>query len=217
MTFRAPAQARATAPERDQDIIERLLAGDERTFVQLVERHRRAMYGVASTFTNNAALAEEIVQETWMAVLAGLTSFERRSSLKTWIFRILANRGRTRAAREARTVPLSSLSEEGLGEPLIDAARFNEHGMWVVPPRPWELDTPEAILSRAQTLALVERAIASLPPRQRAVLLLCDVEQLDPAEVAELLELTGANQRVLLHRARTAIRNALESELGKAP
>lgn len=207
----------AALPSQDQDVIARLLAGDEQTFVTLVARYQRAMLGVASTFTSNRALAEEIVQETWMGVLVGLSRFEGRSSLKTWIFHILANRARTRANREARSVPLSSLGDEADGgEPIMDAARFDNRGMWAVPPRRWELDTPEAIVSRAETLAQVERAIDALPPRQRAVVLLRDVEHLDPDEVCAMLQLSEANQRVLLHRARAAVRAALDLELGRA-
>lgn len=203
-------------PHPEGDVVARLIAGDEPTFAALIDRHHRAMLGVASTFTTNRALAEEIVQETWMAVLTGLPRFEGRSSLKTWIFHILANRARTRAAREARTVPLSALGEDGANEPIVDAARFDGRGMWAIAPRPWELDTPEAIVDRAESLAIVEAAIDALPARQRAVVLLRDVETLDSEEVCRLLGVTEANQRVLLHRGRAAIRAALEAHLGRA-
>lgn len=192
----------------------RLLAGDEAAFVGLVERHQRAMLGLAATFTRNRALAQEIVQETWMAVLTGLSRFEGRSSLRTWIFRILMNRARTRTAREARTVPFSALGDEDA--PALDPARFDERGMWSVPPVPWEANTPEAILGRKEILAVLDQAVTALPPRQSAVLVLRDLEHLDSEEVCELLDLTEGNLRVLLHRARTAVRAALEPHLRRA-
>lgn len=198
----------------DAQIVRQLLDGDERTFTCVVDRYHRLMLGVASQFTSNRALADEIVQETWMGVLTGLPRFEGRSSLKTWIFTILANRARTRASREARTVPLSALDDDASGVPVVDAARFDDRGMWAVPPRRWEADTPEAIVGRAETLKLVEQAIADLPERYRTVIVLRDVEHLDSAEVCRLLDITEANQRVLLHRARSAVRSTLEAHLG---
>lgn len=200
--------------DTDEALVARLLAGDEAAFVALVDRHQRALLGLASTFTGNRALAQEIVQETWMAVLKGLSRFEGRSSLKTWIFRILANRARSVAKREARTVPLSALGDPG--GPVVDPSRFDEAGMWAVPPAPWLEETPEDLLGRAEILALVEAAVAELPARQRSVMLLRDFEHLDGAEVCELMGLSPGNQRVLLHRARTAVRAALEPHLGRS-
>lgn len=206
-----------TLPE--PEIVQRLVQGDERMFTCVVERYHHVMLGVAGHFTANRALAEEIVQETWMAVITGLPRFEGRSSLKGWIFAILANRSRTRAAREARTIPTSAMGtrdDPGVLVDAVDAARFDGRGMWAQPPRPWEADTPEAAVANAELLELVQHAIEDLPPRQRAVLVLRDVEHLDAEEVCALLDLSEGNQRVLLHRARSAVRTALESHLGRA-
>jgi RNA polymerase sigma-70 factor (ECF subfamily) len=202
----------------EPEIVKRLVQGDERLFTCVVERYHRVMLGVAGHFTSNRALAEEIVQETWMAVLTGLPRFEGRSSLKGWIFAILANRSRTRASREARSIPTSAMEGDDPGSRVdaVDAARFDGRGMWAVPPRPWEADTPEAVVGNAELLALVQGAIEELPPRQRAVLVLRDVEHVDAEEVCRLLELTEVNQRVLLHRARSAVRAALEPHLGRS-
>jgi RNA polymerase sigma-70 factor (ECF subfamily) len=201
------------------EIVARLVRGDEQLFTCVVRRYHSLMLGVAGHFTANRALAEEIVQETWMAVLAGLSRFEGRSSLKSWMLAILANRARTRASREARTVPLSA-SDRG-DEPdthvdAVDAARFDGRGMWSIPPRPWEAETPEALTGRSEVLALARAAIEDLPPRQRAVLTLRDVEHLEADEVCTLLDLSEVNQRVLLHRARSSVRTALERHLGRS-
>jgi len=203
----------------EPEIVQRLVQGDERLFTCVVERYHRVMLGVAGHFTANRALAEEIVQETWMAVITGLPRFEGRSSLKGWIFAILANRSRTRASREARTLPTSAMGDRDNPEArldAVDAARFDGRGMWAQPPRPWEADTPEAVVGNAELLDLVQRAIEELPPRQRAVLVLRDVEHLDSEEACKLLDLSEGNQRVLLHRARSAVRTALESHLGRS-
>lgn len=200
----------------DDALADRLAAGDERAFLELVGRHQRAMLAVASTFTGNRALAEEIVQETWMAVVTGLDRFERRSSLKTWIFRILANRARTRASREARTVPFSAFDEADDGGTAIPTSRFDGRGMWAEPPGRWSETSAAGLLERADVRRRIDAAIESLPPRQRAILVLRDVEGVDAAEAAELLGISEVNQRVLLHRARAAVRLALEPLLGGA-
>lgn len=198
----------------DSALIERLAAGDERAFVELVGRHQRAMLAVAATFTANRALAEEIVQETWMVVVTGLERFEGRSSLKTWIFRILANRARTRASREARTVPFSAFDDAEDDGPAVPTSRFDGKGMWADPPRKWGETSGIALLERAEVRAQIEAAIDALPPRQRAILVLRDVEGVDAEEACTLLAISEANQRVLLHRARAAVRLALEPILG---
>ncbi len=139
-----------TMPE--PEIVQRLVQGDERLFTCVVERYHRAMLGVAGHFTANRALAEEIVQETWMAVITGLPRFEGRSSLKGWIFAILANRSRTRASREARTIPTSAMGDRDNPEArldAVDAARFDGRGMWAQPPRPWRPTPPEAVVGNA--------------------------------------------------------------------
>lgn len=209
-----PTAETTSPPSPDAALVTRLLAGEEAAFAGLVRQHQRALAGVAYAFVRDRDQAAELVQETWLAVLTGLPRFEGRSSLKTWIFRILANRARTRLQREGRTTPFSSLGEEAEA-PLLDPERFDKRGHWALPPRPWVSESPERLISGNETLALIERALEGLPQRQRAVLLLRDVEELDSDEVCALLELSEGNQRVLLHRARTNLRSALEASLAK--
>ncbi|MEW5850792.1 MAG: sigma-70 family RNA polymerase sigma factor [Myxococcota bacterium] len=194
----------------------RVLLGDEDAFTQLVDRHSRQMLWLARTIVREPALAEEVLQETWLAVFQGLKDFEHRSRLKTWLFRIVTNRARTRAQREARSTPMSSLSPEG--EPSRDplADHFTPRGGWAVPPTPWDgSDSPEAILERKEGVAIIATAIAALPPMQAAVVSLRDKEGWTAEEVCEALEISEGNQRVLLHRARTAIRAALDAAFSR--
>jgi RNA polymerase sigma-70 factor, ECF subfamily len=205
----------AVQPE-ELSLVSALREGDESAFLEIVGRYHASMLRVAQVFVQSPAVAEEVVQETWLAVLEGIARFEGRSALRSWIFRILANRARTRAQREARTQPFSSLEDEGDG-PTVDPARFqpDDHpqwpGHWSAPPSPWA----DARLMAGETLALAQRAIDALPPRQKQVVLLRDVEGCSPEEVCEALGLSDGNQRVLLHRARAAVRAALESHLEK--
>jgi len=155
------------------------------------------------------ATADEVVQESWAKVLAGLGSFERRSSLKTWIFRIVVNTAKSRAVREKRSVPFSALGPAESGDE-VDASRFDRNGMWASPPRAWDEDDPEKRLLRAEAMAVLARALELLPPAQRAVVVLRDVEGEEPAAVCNILEISESNQRVLLHRGRTRLRQALE-------
>jgi RNA polymerase sigma-70 factor (ECF subfamily) len=213
----ADATVRTTPPD-DQRLIEALRAGDEAAFNELVSRYGASMLRVASSFVRSRAVAEEVVQETWLAVLNGLDRFEGRSSLRSWIFAILANRARTRAVREARSVPFSSLAGGDDG-PTVDPALFEQSGRWaghwISSPEPWAL--PEDELVSRETRALVTAAIEALPPGQRAVITLRDVEGWPSEEVSELLEITPGNQRVLLHRARSKVRGELERYLGSDP
>ena len=196
-------------------MLARLRAGDETAFRELVKRHDRAMKRIALTFVRSPSVADEVVQDTWLAVIKGLERFEGRSSLKTWIFRILANRAQSRGAREHRTTPFSSLApSEDLEGPTVDPDRFlpaghAAAGYWsVTPSRFFEL--PEDRMLAAETSALVTAAIEQLPERQQQVIRLRDVEGWAAEEVCECLELSAANQRVLLHRARSAVRACLE-------
>ena len=146
-----------------------------------------------------------------MAVLAGLTRFQGRSSLKTWIFRILANRARTRARRESRTVPISSLGVlDDDGQPAVDPDRFTTEGVWARPPTEFA-GAPDSFADRAEIREQVERAIGELPERQRLVITFRDLEDWSSEEVCNVLEISGTNQRVLLHRARSKVRAALET------
>jgi RNA polymerase sigma-70 factor, ECF subfamily len=169
---------------------------------------------VARSFVRTEALAEEVVQDTWLAVLRGLDAFEGRASLKTWIFHILANRARTRAVREARTVPFSALADAAAQEgPAVDPAAFDGDGRWARPPRTLDTDPERHLLATELRGRLVE-AVAELPDAQRAVIALRDLAGLPSEEVCELLGLSAGNQRVLLHRARTRVRSALAPLVG---
>jgi RNA polymerase sigma-70 factor (ECF subfamily) len=169
---------------------------------------------LACTLVTDLGAAEEVVQETWLSVLKGLRSFERRSSLKTWICRILVNRGRTRAVRDRRLVNFSALAESDEG-PSALADRFTFHGGWRRPPSAWREENPEDLLLRREARASLQETIASLPPAQRAVISLRDIDGIDGPEVCNILAISETNQRVLLHRARTNARAALESHLRK--
>jgi RNA polymerase sigma-70 factor (ECF subfamily) len=204
----------------DLRLVQRLRAGDEAAFELLVSRLSPGLLRVARQFVSTQAVAEEVVQETWLGVLRGIDRFEGRSSLRTWIYRILTNRARTRGVVEHRTVPFAALAARELGrdEPAVDPDRFlpADHERvpyhWASPPRRWDT-SPEAALSHAETLRLVQGAIAELPPAQRAVVTMRDLEGLDSDEVCVILELTPGNQRVLLHRGRSKLRAVLEEHL----
>ena len=196
------------AAEQDRALVEALRRGDEAAFAALVDRYSRPMLRLAATYVRSPALAEEVVQEAWLGVVAGIDRFEGRSSLKTWIFRILTNTAQTRGAREARSVPFSSLEREGEGEPAVDPERFAAEGFWASPPRSW--DVPDERLLSKETRERVAQAIETLPPMQRTVISLRDVEGWSSEEVRNVLELSETNQRVLLHRARSRVRSELE-------
>jgi RNA polymerase sigma-70 factor, ECF subfamily len=208
-----------TATLEDGALVAALRRGDERAFSDLVGRHHAALLRYARVFVKDRAVAEEVVQETWLAVVRGIDRFEGRSSLTTWIFTILANRARSRGAREARSIPFSALLARELDddEPAVDADRFlpPDHdrwpGHWAVAPQPW--NAPEARLMAGETRAVVEAAIAALPPVQREVITLRDVVGMEASEVCGLMDLSDANQRVLLHRARSRVRRALDGYL----
>lgn len=205
-----------TAPAEDLGLVKRLLAGEEQAFLDLVQRLHGGLLRFAMTFVSDRSVAEEVVQETWVGVLNGLSTFEGRSSLKTWIYRILTNRAKTRAVRERRVISFSALaSSDAVSEPAVEPERFGSSGRWTEPPHPWSLDTPETILLRAETRDLLKKAIEELPPNQGAVIALRDVEGMDPEDVCNILEISETNQRVLLHRARSKIRRMLEQHLKK--
>ena len=197
--------------ETDVELVTRLRAGDEDAFMALVERYGALMLRIALSHVPSVAVAEEVVQEAWLGVLSGIDRFEGRSSLKTWILRILTNRAKTRGERERRTVPFSCLAPEDDDAPAVDPDRFQGPderypGGWVSFPDSW----PEQRLLARETLDCVQDAIRELPARQQDVIVLRDVEGWSSEEVCEALELTEGNQRVLLHRARSRVREALE-------
>jgi RNA polymerase sigma-70 factor (ECF subfamily) len=211
-----------TTQEDERELIAALQRGDEQAFATLVDRYHGALVRVAMIWVRDRAVAEEVAQETWLGVLKGIDRFEGRSSLKTWLFRILANRARTRGVREARSIPFSALAgagDEGSEEPSVSPERFldtgnGRPGPWAVPPESWARVPEEELLGR-ETQGVIESAIATLPPRQQEVITLRDVEGLDSAEVAEHLGVSEGNQRVLLHRARAKVRTALEAHWGE--
>jgi RNA polymerase sigma-70 factor, ECF subfamily len=201
----------------DLRLLERLRAGDEAAFAELVERYSGTLLRVAQTFVPSRAVAEEVVQETWLGVLRGLDSFEGRSSLKTWLFRILTNRAKTRGERERRTVPFAALaaSESGGDFEPVDPDRFvpvagdPRAGFWGTPPRRWE-ESPDRSLQSTEAVKRVKAAIEELPRMQRLVITMRDLEGWPSEEVCNVLEISETNQRVLLHRARSKVRAALE-------
>jgi RNA polymerase sigma-70 factor, ECF subfamily len=196
--------------------VEQLRAGDEAAFRELLRRYGPSMLRVAMMYVSTRAVAEEVVQEAWLGVLKGLDRFEGRSSLKTWIFRILTNTAKTRGEREGRTVPFSSLASDDEGdEAAVDADRFlgPDHrwaGHWSSAPRN-PGDVPEQELLGAEARERIAAAIEALPENHRAVITLRDVDGFDAAEACEILGVSEANQRVLLHRARAKVRAALEA------
>ena len=201
---RHPARASA-----DEWLVEAIRAGDERAFQELVERYHGPLMRLARNHVATAGAAEEVVQDTWVAVLDGIDRFRGASSLKTWIFSILIKRATTRGVRERRSVPFSALQPTpDEGGASVGADRFAPDGSWAVAPRRFEL--PEDRVRLLELRAHLREAIAELPERQRIVVGLRDVEGLSSEEVCELLDLTPANQRVLLHRARTRLQAALE-------
>ena len=200
----------------DAQLVAALRAGDEETFRLLVRDWHAPLLRVAQIFVPSRAIAEEVVQETWLRVLGALDRFEGRSSLKTWVFRILANTAKTRAQREGRVIPFSSLQDPGrVPEAAVDIDRFlpddHEHhpGAWSSPPR----ELPEERLLASETRTRIAEAIESLPASQRAVIMLRDVQGWSSDEVCNALDITEVNQRVLLHRARAKVRTALEDYL----
>jgi len=214
----APSSDDPASRDRDAPLVAGLRAGDEEAFATLVSRYHASLKRIARMYVSTDAVAEDLVQETWLAVIDGIGRFEHRSSFKTWLFHILANKAKTRGVRERRTVPFASVGGAGGegDEPTVPADRFQRAGdaapgAWATPPRPWE--DPERRLASLEARDRLRAAIAALPERQQAVLTLRDVEGLDADEVAELLDVSPGNQRVLLHRARSRVRAALEEHL----
>jgi len=207
------------APTLDERaLVVAVRAGDEAAFRRLIAEYGPAMLRVARRHVSDHAIAEEVVQEAWLGVLRGLERFEGRSSLKTWVFRILRNTAISRAEREGRTVPFSSLDGDGGDDHAVEESRFQAEGRWAghwaAPPEAW---SPEARLLDGETRGVVERTIAELPRAQAIVISLRDVEGFSPEEVCNVLEISESNQRVLLHRARSRVRAALEDHLGERP
>jgi RNA polymerase sigma-70 factor, ECF subfamily len=207
MTARHSARQPAHS-DPDAQLLARLRVGDEQAFMLLVSRHRAAMLRLAAAYVPSQAIAEEVVQDAWLGFLRGLSRFEGRSSVRTWLFRILVNRARTAGSRERRSTAVADLGA------TVDAARFDASGTWASPPQAWT-DLVEDRLVAQQMSDAVAAAMEDLPDRQRTVVTLRDVEGLTSEEVCSVLEITEANQRVLLHRGRSRLRQLLESEFGR--
>ncbi|MGE5179663.1 MAG: RNA polymerase sigma factor [Bacteroidota bacterium] len=190
-------------------LLEKLRAGDESAFAALVDGLNCRLQALASTFTSSPALAEDIVQETWLAVIRGLDGFEGRSTLRTWIFSILVHRARTLAVREARRPEAPARGGSGSGGGEWDVGR-GRVGLWETAPEPWTLEDPADIYQSGETLEIVQAALAALPEAQRQVVLLRDVEDVPARDVCNILDVTETNMRVLLHRGRARIRKALD-------
>jgi RNA polymerase sigma-70 factor (ECF subfamily) len=196
----------------DLALLERLRARDEAAFMELVERLMPSMRRVARMFVSTDGVADEVVQEAWVGVLRGIDAFEGRSSLRTWIFRILVNTAKTRGQRESRSVPFATLAGDDLDEPTWDPTAFDTGGHWTSLPFDWR-GLPEDRLTGRETLAVIGRAIEALPPMQAEVIRMRDVLGWSSDEVRNALALTDTNQRVLLHRARAKVRAAVEAHL----
>jgi RNA polymerase sigma-70 factor, ECF subfamily len=214
-----PFAVSATTNQADDDtqLVAALKRRDEAAFVGLVERYQRPLLRLALVYCRSLAIAEEIVQDTWLGVIQGIDRFEGRASFKTWLFQILVNRARTRAEREGRAISFSSLAEEGEapGEPAVPPERFRPlddkwPNNWAVPPRSWG-ESADAGLLADETMDLVKRAIAQLPSAQQQVITLRDIEGWTSEDICNVLVISETNQRVLLHRARSRVRSALES------
>lgn len=201
----------------EQILLDGLRNGNEEAFAYLLDTYYGQLLRVAMSHVPSRAVAEEVVQETWQGVLESLPRFEGRSSLKTWLFRILTNRAKTRGTRESRYESMDS--EEGESEGWTDPDRFipggGLRGHWRDQPTTWDDKTPERLLLSKESQRLIQSAIDGLPPLQRQVMMLRDIEGLEANEVCNILEITETNQRVLLHRARTKVRRTLDVQLSE--
>ncbi len=204
----------ATEPTKELDLVAALRNGDERAFMTLIERYQSSLFRLALIYTPSRAVAEEVVQETWLSVIQGIDRFEGRSSLKTWLFRILTNRAKTRGVREGRSVPFSALhAGDDHAEPSVEPKHFDSlQGHWTSSPGDWS-EVPEDRMISRETQACIRSAIDALPPNQQTVITLRDVEGWTSEEVCNVLGISETNQRVLLHRARSKIRRALDQYL----
>lgn len=201
----------------DEAVVMALRAGDERVFIDLVQRYQRPLLRLAQTFVPSQAVAEEVVQDTWIAVIKGIDRFEGRSSLRTWVFRILTYQAKSRGERERRSIPMSvfQTAAGGPDEAAVDPSRFRPPddsrwpGHWADPPADWGSDAEARLLGR-ETQEVIASAMEALAPAQRLVMALRDLEGWDSADVCATLEISPGNQRVLLHRARSRVRASLE-------
>ena len=200
--------------QKDSDeavLLQALRAGDEHVFATLVDQYYGSLLRLAMAYVPSRAVAEEVVQETWMGVLEGLARFEGRSSFKTWLFRILTNRAKTRGQRESRYEGLNITDDDQ--DVGVEPDRFLKNGHWAHSPQGWDENTPERLLLSQESRDQIDKAIDTLPTMQRQVIALRDIEGLSSQEVCNILDVSETNQRVLLHRARARVRNILTQYL----
>lgn len=219
---RMPSTDAVAVVDTDADMVSALRGGDEKAFEALVASFHSALMRTAVMYVRDPAAAEDVVQETWIGLLESVDRFEGRCSIKTWLFRILFNKAQTRAAKDRRLVPFATLAAQESSSPWssVDPSSFHRdansrlNGHWVEPPPAWKT-SPEQILLDKETMAAVKHAIGELPPAQGTVMLMRDVEGFSSKEVCNALQITATNQRVLLHRARTKVRQALAARFGE--
>lgn len=212
------ARATRSVPKTDEAFLNRLCAGEDGAFDELVNKHHGALIRMAMGHVADREMAEEVVQDTWMAVIENLNRFEGRSSLRTWIFGILIHKAKDRGIREKRHTTFSAMeSYDDDSEEAVDPSRFQQsgewEGHWAFPPQPWDAQTPEKLLASQQSVNAMNQAIEALPVTLKEVLILRDVEGVEVKEVCELLKITETNLYVRLHRARERVRQAVESYL----
>lgn len=185
-----------------EELLDRLRSGDEQAFVDIVEQYHPQLVRLAGAFVSTVQAAEDVAQETWIALLRGIDRFEGRSSLRTWLFQVCVNRARTTGVREHRIVPVDT------NGPALEAGVFARGGAWAAPPVPWGEEIEDS-LRDARTLARIREAVLALPTMQRAVVTLRDIDGCTPGQVCEILSITAVNQRVLLHRGRERVRRSI--------
>ena len=218
ISWKSPTVKSFRLPKADDRVIARLKRGDQGAFDKLVTQHHSALIRVAMGYVADTEVAEEVVQDTWLAVIEGLDRFEGRSSLRTWICGILIHKAKDRGVREKRHTTFSAFeSFDDDNDEAVDPSRFQETGEWAghwaFPPQPWDHQTPEKLLASRQAVGAMQRAMEALPPTLREVLILRDVEGVEAKEVCEMLKITETNLYVRLHRARERVRVAVEKAL----
>ncbi len=191
----------------DSELLSRVRTGDEEAFVMLVARYQQPMLRLACSLVSNQAVAEEAVQDTWLGVVRGIENFEGRSSFKTWLFRILVNRARSAGAHEPSEPSIDTLQ-------AVDPTRFDARGQWADPLDRWTEESEDR-LDAATWVPILKAALDALPPRQRQVVVLRDVEGLSNDEACAVLGISVGNQRILLHRGRSRLRQILDAEMEK--
>ena len=198
--------AEPTLPD-DEVLIPKLLEKDESAYREVVKAYHGMMVYVARSIVGEA-IADEVAQESWVSVMRALPNFERRSSLKTWILRIVSNTAKSRLRHESRTVNVDDF--ETLNEPVLNSSRFDHRGHWASPPSVWHGDSPESLLAGTQLQSVIDKALNNLPAIQRSVVTLRDIQGLDMDSICKILDVSESNARVLLHRARSQVREAID-------